>query len=86
MCIKVDTEGHEYQVLLGLFDGLSADLFPKLVMFEFNTRPTNRTVLESCLSLLKQHGYQEVKYIVRYGNLLLFESDWKTQNFDISRS
>ncbi|MCH8332202.1 MAG: FkbM family methyltransferase [Bacteroidetes bacterium] len=82
-CVKIDTEGHEQQVLLGLFQGLSPEYYPMIIMFEFNTHLSNISVLEGCLSLLTGHDYHEYKYIIRHGDILLHESDWTNNSFDV---
>ncbi len=74
--VKIDAEGHDYQVLLGLFDGLEPRLYPRIVMFEFQTHPVEEQPLRDCLSVLVQHGYRQIKFTVRHGPALLYESDW----------
>lgn len=75
-CLKIDTEGHEVQVLQGLFNGLSSQLHPKIIMFEFHTQPANLPLLDEAIKLLNQHHYTQFKYIIRYWDYTIFESNW----------
>ena len=52
--VKVDAEGHDYPVLLGLFADLELELFPRIVMFEFQTTPVERSAFEGKLVLLEE--------------------------------
>lgn len=83
--IKIDTEGHEYDVLLGLFADLPTDLFPKVIMFEFHTQPINHPVLHNSLNLLRSKGYDEFKYIIRYWDMILHESPWTNKSIYINQ-
>lgn len=83
-CVKIDTEGHEAKVIKGLFDNLVSISFPEIVMFEFNNRPNNRSYFYESVSLLREHGYRRIKYHIRHGHKLLYESDFMEDDFDIS--
>jgi len=83
--VKIDTEGHEEAVLRGLFAELSGDSRPQFVMFEFNTKDINIPYLQRSLGVLRRHGYADVKYFVRHGSILLFESGWLTDDPDITQ-
>jgi len=83
--VKVDAEGHDYQVLAGLLDGLQPQLYPKLLMFEFQTKPHERPFFDDSLALLRRHGYGLLKFTVRHGQALLYESDWQCDIGDINR-
>ena len=81
--VKIDAEGHDYQVLLGLFDGLEATLYPRIVMFEFQTHPVEEQPLRDCLSVLAQRGFRQIKFTIRHGARLLHESPWTDRIDDI---
>ncbi len=74
--VKIDAEGHDYQVLLGLFDGLETSRYPRIVMFEFQTHPVEEQPLRDCLSVLAQHGFRQIKFTIRHGQRLLHDSPW----------
>ena len=70
-CIKIDTEGHEYEVLEGSQNCIKRDK-PDLI-FEINER-----CFDNCLSILKNHNY-DIYYINEYEKKLK-----KIQGFDSS--
>ena len=74
--VKIDAEGHDHQVLLGLFDGLETILYPRIVMFEFQTHPVEEQPLQDCLSVLQHYGFRQIKFTIRHGPKLLHESPW----------
>ena len=63
-CIKIDTEGHDDEVIAGLFDGLHQNRFPMFIMFEFHTKQITQPSFKRCISLLDKNGYPEVQYFV----------------------
>lgn len=82
--VKIDTEGYEYEVLLGLFSDLSLKHCPMLIMFEFHAHPANQKNFESCINLLKDNDYQDFKFFIRYWDMLIYESDWTEPNIDVN--
>jgi FkbM family methyltransferase len=82
--IKIDTEGHDYKVIEGLFDGLSHKKYPKYLQFEINTHPVVKPLLRRAFDILSQNGYPKAKYYIRHGNTLIHETGWESLNFDIS--
>ena len=70
-CIKIDTEGHEYEVLEGSQNCIKRDK-PDLI-FEIN-----ESCFDNCLSILKNHNY-DFYYINEYEKKLK-----KIQGFDSS--
>ena len=82
--VKVDAEGHDYPVLIGLFGDLELELFPRIVMFEFQTTPLERQAFDDCVRLLVDNGYRDLKFTVRHGPRLMYESPWADRVDDIN--
>jgi FkbM family methyltransferase len=70
--LKIDTEGHDYKVLRGLFDGPNR---PDVIIFEGNQRFPD--VAEKTLLLLSQHGYGRFRMYLRCGGELLATTDFE---------
>ena len=74
--IKIDAEGHDYEVMLGLFELRDRQMLPKLIMFEIHTVESEREYIDKSVALLRQNGYSDFMFTIRHGERLVYVSDW----------
>lgn len=66
LLVKIDTEGHEAEALMGLMQAGPGSMTPPIVMFEVNKRfPAE---CQRCLSFLAEAGYETYVWWIKAGN------------------
>jgi FkbM family methyltransferase len=75
--LKIDVEGHEVNVLKGLFDDLNEHECPPIIMFEANQRFPEKA--EECLSILNARQYKQFDIFIKEGHVLLGTSRFSGQ-------
>jgi putative sugar O-methyltransferase len=67
--LKIDTEGHDHKVLMGLFDDSSRLERPAVIMFEGNQRFPQQAL--ECLRILRGNGYKTFDIFIKTGEEML---------------
>ncbi len=67
--LKIDAEGHEINVLKGLFENSLDVEHPGVIMFEANQRFPEKA--EKCLAILVSEGYKQFDIFIKEGTTLL---------------